>query len=52
MRADWRDDDARPAGASVAEREASILKLMAGGYSNKEIARSLHLAEGLSLIHI
>jgi len=33
-------------GASVTEREASILKLMAGGYSNKEIARSLHLAEG------
>jgi len=27
-------------------RELEILKLLAGGYSNKEIARSLHLAEG------
>lgn len=27
-------------------REIAILRLMAGGYSNKEIARSLHLAEG------
>lgn len=32
--------------AHVTEREASILRLMAGGYSNKEIGRSLHLAEG------
>ena len=32
--------------ASITEREASILKLMAGGYSNREIAGSLHLAEG------
>ena len=28
------------------EREVSILRLLAGGYSNKEIARSLFLAEG------
>ncbi len=28
------------------EREISILRLLAGGYSNKEIARSLFLAEG------
>lgn len=27
-------------------REVAILRLMAGGYSNKEIARSLFLAEG------
>ncbi|MGC8519937.1 MAG: response regulator transcription factor [Steroidobacteraceae bacterium] len=27
-------------------RELEILKLLAGGYSNKEIARSLHLADG------
>lgn len=27
-------------------REASILKLVAGGYSNKEIGRALHLSEG------
>lgn len=28
------------------ERELSILRLLAGGYSNKEIARTLNLAEG------
>ena len=28
------------------EREVAILRLLAGGYSNKEIARSLFLAEG------
>jgi DNA-binding NarL/FixJ family response regulator len=28
------------------EREVSILRLIAGGYSNKEIARSIHLSEG------
>jgi len=28
------------------EREVAILRLLAGGYSNKEIARSLTLAEG------
>jgi DNA-binding NarL/FixJ family response regulator len=28
------------------DREIAILRLMAGGYSNKEIARSLFLAEG------
>jgi DNA-binding NarL/FixJ family response regulator len=28
------------------EREVAILRLLAGGYSNKEIARSLSLAEG------
>jgi DNA-binding NarL/FixJ family response regulator len=30
----------------LTEREASILKLVAGGYSNKEIGRALHLSEG------
>jgi DNA-binding NarL/FixJ family response regulator len=30
----------------LTEREASILKLVAGGYSNKEIGRVLHLSEG------
>lgn len=28
------------------EREVAVLRLMAGGYSNREIARSLFLAEG------
>ncbi len=31
---------------SFTEREVAILRLLAGGYSNKEIARSLFLAEG------
>lgn len=33
-------------GTHLTEREASILKLVAGGYSNKEIGRVLHLSEG------
>ncbi|MEO7936169.1 MAG: response regulator transcription factor [Dokdonella sp.] len=32
--------------ANFNEREVAILRLLAGGYSNKEIARSIHLAEG------
>jgi len=32
--------------ANFGEREIAILRLLAGGYSNKEIARSLFLAEG------
>jgi DNA-binding NarL/FixJ family response regulator len=28
------------------EREVAILRLIAGGYSNREIARSVHLSEG------
>ena len=40
----YRDQDA-PQG-TFNDREVSILRLMAGGYSNKEIARSLDLAEG------
>lgn len=31
---------------SLSRREADILRLIAGGYSNKEIGRTLHLAEG------
>ena len=31
---------------NFSEREVSILRLLAGGYSNKEIARSVFLAEG------
>ncbi len=40
----YRDQEA-PQGR-FGEREVAILRLMAGGYSNKEIARSLFLAEG------
>ena len=32
--------------ALFSQREVAVLRLMAGGYSNKEIARSLFLAEG------
>lgn len=38
-------DTAPPIG-ELGTRELSILRLMAGGYSNKEIARSLFLAQG------
>src|SRR5690606_6893190 len=44
VRAGW---DAAPSdGVRLTERERSILRLVAGGYSNKEIGRSLHLSEG------
>ncbi len=38
--------DATAGTARLTERERSILRLVAGGYSNKEIGRSLHLSEG------
>lgn len=36
----------------LTERETEILRLMAGGYSNKEIANSLHVAEGTIKNHV
>lgn len=36
----------------LTERETEILRLMAGGYSNKEIARSLDVAEGTVKNHV
>jgi DNA-binding NarL/FixJ family response regulator len=38
-------DDRRPL-EGFNDREIEILRLLAGGYSNREIARSIHLAEG------
>lgn len=38
-------DDSPPVGA-FSDREIDILRLIAGGYSNREIARCVHLAEG------
>lgn len=38
--------DQSPPLQTFSEREVAILRLMAGGYSNKEIARSQFLAEG------
>ena len=36
----------------LTERETEILRLMAGGYSNKEIANSLDVAEGTVKNHV
>lgn len=40
----YRDSEAPK--ANFSEREVAILRLLAGGYSNKEIARTLFLADG------
>jgi DNA-binding NarL/FixJ family response regulator len=40
----YRETDAPT--SPFTDREVAILRLLAGGYSNKEIARSLYLAEG------
>ncbi|WP_242111691.1 response regulator [Luteimonas aquatica] len=46
IRARYRFHDERPPSDTFNAREVAILRLLAGGYSNKEIARSLFLAEG------
>lgn len=46
VRARYRFHDDRAPTETFSEREVAILRLLAGGYSNKEIARSLFLAEG------
>lgn len=46
VRAAWSVDADTVEGLRLTERERSILRLVAGGYSNKEIGRSLHLSEG------
>ncbi|PJJ95801.1 DNA-binding response regulator [Lysobacteraceae bacterium NML75-0749] len=46
VRARYRYHDQNAPKALFSAREIAILRLMAGGYSNKEIARSLFLAEG------
>lgn len=40
----YKDD--QPPVDAFSERELDILRLIAGGYSNREIARAVHLAEG------
>ena len=40
----YQDD--RPPLDAFSDRELDILRLIAGGYSNREIARTVHLAEG------
>jgi DNA-binding NarL/FixJ family response regulator len=46
IRAHYAYRDTSSPEAALTERELSILRLMAGGYANKEIARMLFLAEG------
>ncbi|MCG6118303.1 MAG: response regulator transcription factor [Aquimonas sp.] len=46
VRAGWSTPDSTLDGPRLTEREQSVLRLVAGGYSNKEIARVLHLSEG------
>lgn len=46
VRAAWSVEAGSAEGLRLTERERSILRLVAGGYSNKEIGRSLHLSEG------
>lgn len=37
---------------ALTERELEVLRLMAGGYSNKEIARGLDMSEGTAKNHV
>jgi DNA-binding NarL/FixJ family response regulator len=46
VRAAFSFRDTVPPTAALTDRELSVLRLVAGGYSNKEIARTLFLAEG------
>lgn len=46
VRAAWTETADEGEAPRLTERERSILRLVAGGYSNKEIARTLHLSEG------
>ena len=46
VRARYRFHDEDAPSDTFNKREVAVLRLMAGGYSNKEIARSLFLAEG------
>lgn len=46
VRARWQHDGDGTEPRRLTAREADILRLVAGGYSNKEIGRSLHLSEG------
>ncbi|MGV7197258.1 response regulator [Xanthomonas axonopodis] len=46
VRARYQFRDQQPPRETFSEREVAILRLLAGGYSNKEIARPLFLAEG------
>lgn len=46
VRARYAFHDQAPPTDTFSEREVAILRLLAGGYSNKEIARAVFLSEG------
>ena len=46
VRVAWSEREPASGEVRLTAREISILRLVAGGYSNKEIGRSLHLSEG------
>jgi DNA-binding NarL/FixJ family response regulator len=46
VRAVWSEREPASGEIRLTAREVDILRLVAGGYSNKEIGRSLHLSEG------
>ena len=46
VRARYRYHAADAPRECFSDREVAVLRLMAGGYSNKEIARAMFLAEG------
>ncbi|MEU3164599.1 response regulator transcription factor [Streptosporangium sp. NPDC006930] len=46
------DDDDLPAIQRLTEREVEVLRLVAEGYSNREIAQALFLAEGTVKNHV
>jgi DNA-binding NarL/FixJ family response regulator len=46
VRARYAYRDSSPPSEGFSEREVALLRLIAGGYSNKEIARTVHLSEG------
>jgi DNA-binding NarL/FixJ family response regulator len=39
-------------GPEISRREREVLRLLAGGFSNREIARALHVAEGTIKNHV
>ena len=45
-------EEAQRAAASLTEREDAILRCLAGGMSNKLIARELGIAEGTVKVHV
>jgi len=46
------DGPATPAGEPMTPREREVLRLLAAGYSNREIARALFIAEGTVKNHV